>query len=83
MVDGSSRVGRSRKILLPLVAPASSRPPCSSSSRAGTSFIFAYVLLNDQSKLDDHRLALGLLRHEPADRMGRVMAGSILAAIRS
>ena len=50
MVDGSSRVGAFFRILLPLVAPGLVATSVFVFITSWNEFIFAYVLLNDQSK---------------------------------
>ena len=50
MVDGSSRLGAFVRILLPLVAPGLVATSVFAFITAWNEFIFAYVLLNDQSK---------------------------------
>jgi N,N'-diacetylchitobiose transport system permease protein len=50
MVDGSSRLGAFVRILLPLVAPGLVATSVFVFITSWNEFIFAYVLLNDQSK---------------------------------
>ncbi len=50
MVDGSSRLGAFVRILLPLVAPGLVATSIFAFITAWNEFIFAYVLMNDQSK---------------------------------
>jgi N,N'-diacetylchitobiose transport system permease protein len=81
MVDGSSRVGAFTKILLPLVAPGLVATAVFVFITSWNEFIFAYVLLNDQSK---QTLTVWLSDFYGTSRQvdwGGLMAGSILAAI--
>ena len=81
MVDGSTRLGVFVKILLPLMGPGSSRRRCSRSSRRWNEYIFARVLLNDQSKQTVTvwlSYFLGTSRHTD---WGALMAASTLTAI--
>ena len=71
MVDGSSRLGAFVRILLPLVAPGLVATSVFVFITSWNEYIFANVLLTDQSKQTRHRLALVLLRHEPEHRLGR------------
>ena len=81
MVDGSSRVGAFTKILLPLVAPGLVATAVFVFITSWNEFIFAYVLLNDQSK---QTITVWLSDFYGTSRQidwGGLMAGSILAAI--
>jgi N,N'-diacetylchitobiose transport system permease protein len=81
MVDGSSRVGAFTKILLPLVAPGLVATAVFVFVTSWNEFIFAYVLLNDQSK---QTITVWLSDFYGTSRQidwGGLMAGSILAAI--
>lgn len=81
MVDGSSRLGAFVRILLPLVAPGLVATSIFAFITAWNEFIFAYVLLNDQSKQTVTvwlSYFLGTSRHVD---WGALMAGSTLIAI--
>jgi N,N'-diacetylchitobiose transport system permease protein len=81
MVDGSSRVGAFFRILLPLVAPGLVATSVFVFITSWNEFIFAYVLLNDQSK---QTITVWLSEFYGTSRQvdwGGLMAGSILAAI--
>jgi N,N'-diacetylchitobiose transport system permease protein len=81
MVDGSSRVGAFTRILLPLVAPGLVATAVFVFVTSWNEFIFAYVLLNDQSK---QTITVWLSEFYGTSRQidwGGLMAGSILAAI--
>ena len=71
MVDGSSRVGAFVRILLPLVAPGLVATSVFAFITSWNEYIFASVLLSDQSQQTRHGLALVLLRDEPRHRLGR------------
>jgi N,N'-diacetylchitobiose transport system permease protein len=81
MVDGSSRMGAFCRILLPLVAPGLVATSVFVFVTSWNEFIFAYVLLNDQSK---QTITVWLSAFYGTSRQvdwGGLMAGSILAAI--
>ena len=71
MVDGSSRLGAFVRILLPLVAPGLVATSVFAFIQAWNEYIFASVLLTDQTNHTRHGLALVLLRHEPEHGLGR------------
>ena len=71
MVDGSSRLGAFFRILLPLVAPGLVATSVFVFITSWNEFIFAYVLLNDQSKQTITVWLSDVLRDEPAGRLGR------------
>ena len=81
MVDGSSRVGAFTKILLPLVAPGLVATAVFVFVTSWNEFIFAYVLLNDQSKQTITVWLSAFYGTSRAVDWGGLMAGSILAAI--
>jgi N,N'-diacetylchitobiose transport system permease protein len=81
MVDGSSRVGAFVRILLPLVAPGLVATSVFVFITSWNEFVFAYVLLNDQSK---QTITVWLSQFYGTSRQvdwGGLMAGSVLAAI--
>jgi N,N'-diacetylchitobiose transport system permease protein len=81
MVDGSSRLGAFMRILLPLVAPGLVATSIFAFITAWNEFIFAYVLLNDQSK---QTATVWLSYFYGTSRnvdWGGLMAGSTLIAI--
>jgi N,N'-diacetylchitobiose transport system permease protein len=81
MVDGSSRLGAFLRILLPLVAPGLVATAVFVFITSWNEFIFAYVLLSDQSK---QTLTVWLSQFYGTSRQvdwGGLMAGSVLAAI--
>jgi N,N'-diacetylchitobiose transport system permease protein len=81
MVDGSSRLGAFVRILLPLVAPGLVATSVFVFITSWNEFIFAYVLLNDQSK---QTVTVWLSYFYGTSRQvdwGGLMAGSVLAAI--
>ena len=81
MVDGSSRIGAFIKILLPLVAPGLVATAVFVFITSWNEFIFAYVLLSDQSK---QTITVWLAYFYGTSRnvdWGGLMAGSVLAAI--
>jgi N,N'-diacetylchitobiose transport system permease protein len=81
MVDGSSRVGAFSRILLPLVAPGLVATSVFVFITSWNEFIFAYVLLSDQSK---QTITVWLSQFYGTSRQidwGGLMAGSLLAAI--
>jgi len=81
MVDGSSRMGAFFKILLPLVAPGLVATSVFVFITSWNEFIFAYVLLSDQSR---QTLTVWLSAYYGTSRQvdwGGLMAGSILASI--
>ena len=71
MVDGSSRLGAFMRILLPLVAPGLVATSIFAFITTWNEYIFARILLNDQSKQTADRLALVLHRDEPEHGLGR------------
>jgi N,N'-diacetylchitobiose transport system permease protein len=81
MVDGSSRLGAFFRILLPLVAPGLVATAVFVFITSWNEFIFAYVLLSDQSK---QTITVWLSAYYGTSRevdWGGLMAGSVLAAI--
>ncbi len=81
MVDGSSRLGAFVRILLPLVSPGLVATSVFVFITSWNEFIFAYVLLNDQSK---QTVTVWLSYFYGTSRQvdwGGLMAGSVLAAI--
>jgi N,N'-diacetylchitobiose transport system permease protein len=81
MVDGSSRLGAFVRILLPLVAPGLVATSVFVFITSWNEFIFAYVLLSDQSK---QTVTVWLSAFYGTSRQidwGGLMAGSVLAAI--
>jgi N,N'-diacetylchitobiose transport system permease protein len=81
MVDGNTRVGAFVKILLPLIAPGLVATAVFSFITSWNEYIFARVLLNDQSKQTVTvwlSYFLGTSKHTD---WGALMAGSTLAAI--
>jgi N,N'-diacetylchitobiose transport system permease protein len=81
MVDGSSRVGAFVRILLPLVAPGLVATSVFVFVTSWNEFIFAYVLLSDQSK---QTVTVWLSAFYGTSRQvdwGGLMAGSVLTAI--
>jgi N,N'-diacetylchitobiose transport system permease protein len=81
MVDGSSRLGAFVRILLPLVAPGLVATSVFVFITSWNEFIFAYVLLNDQSK---QTVTVWLSYFYGTSRQvdwGGLMAGSTLTAI--
>jgi N,N'-diacetylchitobiose transport system permease protein len=81
MVDGSSRLGAFFRILLPLVAPGLVATSVFVFITSWNEFIFAYVLLNDQSR---QTVTVWLSEFYGTSRQvdwGGLMAGSVLAAI--
>ncbi len=81
MVDGSSRAGAFVRILLPLVAPGLVATSVFVFITSWNEFIFAYVLLSDQSK---QTLTVWLSAFYGTSRQvdwGGLMAGSVLASI--
>jgi N,N'-diacetylchitobiose transport system permease protein len=81
MVDGSSRLGAFVKILLPLVAPGLVATSIFAFITSWNEYIFARILLNDQSKQTVTvwlSYFLGTSRHTD---WGALMAGSTLTAI--
>ncbi len=81
MVDGSSRLGAFVRILLPLVAPGLVATSVFVFITSWNEFIFAYVLLSDQSK---QTVTVWLSSFYGTSRQvdwGGLMAGSVLAAI--
>jgi N,N'-diacetylchitobiose transport system permease protein len=81
MVDGSSRLGAFVRILLPLVAPGLVATSVFAFITSWNEFIFAYVLLNDQSK---QTVTVWLSYFYGTSRevdWGGLMAGSTLTAI--
>jgi N,N'-diacetylchitobiose transport system permease protein len=81
MVDGSSRLGAFVRILLPLVAPGLVATSVFAFITAWNEFIFAYVLLNDQSK---QTATVWLSYFYGTSRnvdWGGLMAGSTLIAV--
>jgi N,N'-diacetylchitobiose transport system permease protein len=81
MVDGSSRLGAFLRILLPLVAPGLVATSVFAFITSWNEFIFAYVLLNDQSK---QTVTVWLSYFYGTSRQvdwGGLMAGSTLTAI--
>ena len=75
MVDGSSRLGAFFRILLPLVAPGLVATSVFVFITSWNEFIFAYVLLNDQSKQTITVWLSRVLRDEPPGRLGRADGG--------
>ena len=81
MVDGLTRVGAFTKILLPLVAPGLVATAVFVFITSWNEFIFAYVLLNDQSK---QTITVWLSYFYGSSRhtdWGALMAASTLTAI--
>jgi N,N'-diacetylchitobiose transport system permease protein len=81
MVDGSSRVGAFVRILLPLVAPGLVATAIFAFITAWNEYIFAYVILNDQSR---QTLTIWLASFYGTSRStdwGALMAASTLTAL--
>jgi N,N'-diacetylchitobiose transport system permease protein len=81
MVDGSSRVGAFVRILLPLVAPGLVATAIFAFITAWNEYIFAYVILSDQSK---QTLTIWLASFYGTSRStdwGALMAASTLTAL--
>ncbi len=81
MVDGSTRLGAFMRILLPLVAPGLVATSVFAFITSWNEYIFARILLNDQSKQTVTvwlSYFLGTSRHQD---WGALMAGSTLTAI--
>jgi N,N'-diacetylchitobiose transport system permease protein len=81
MVDGSSRVGAFVRILLPLVAPGLVATAVFAFITAWNEYIFAYVILNDQSR---QTLTVWLASFYGTSRStdwGALMAASTLTAL--
>jgi N,N'-diacetylchitobiose transport system permease protein len=81
MVDGSTRLGAFIRILLPLVAPGLVATSVFAFITSWNEYIFARILLNDQSKQTVTvwlSYFLGSSRHTD---WGALMAGSTLTAI--
>jgi N,N'-diacetylchitobiose transport system permease protein len=81
MVDGSSRVGAFVRILLPLVAPGLVATAIFAFITAWNEYIFAYVILNDQSR---QTLTVWLASFYGTSRStdwGALMAASTLTAL--
>jgi N,N'-diacetylchitobiose transport system permease protein len=81
MVDGSTRLGAFTRILLPLVAPGLVATSVFAFITSWNEYIFARILLNDQSKQTVTvwlSYFLGTSRHQD---WGALMAGSTLTAI--
>ena len=81
MVDGSTRLGAFIRILLPLVAPGLVATSVFAFITSWNEYIFARILLNDQSKQTVTvwlSYFLGTSRHQD---WGALMAGSTLTAI--
>jgi N,N'-diacetylchitobiose transport system permease protein len=81
MVDGSTRLGAFVRILLPLVAPGLVATSVFAFITSWNEFIFAYVLLNDQSK---QTVTVWLSYFYGTSRnvdWGGLMAGATLTAI--
>jgi N,N'-diacetylchitobiose transport system permease protein len=81
MVDGSTRLGAFTRILLPLVAPGLVATSVFAFITSWNEYIFARILLNDQSKQTLTvwlSYFLGTSRHQD---WGALMAGSSLTAI--
>jgi N,N'-diacetylchitobiose transport system permease protein len=81
MVDGSSRLGAFVRILLPLVAPGLVATSVFAFITAWNEFIFAYVLMNDQSKQTATVWLSYFLGTSRNIDWGGLMAGSTLIAI--
>jgi N,N'-diacetylchitobiose transport system permease protein len=81
MVDGSSRLGAFVRILLPLIAPGLVATSIFVFITAWNEFIFAYVLLNDQSKQTATVWLSYFLGTSRNIDWGGLMAGSTLIAI--
>jgi N,N'-diacetylchitobiose transport system permease protein len=81
MVDGSSRLGAFVRILLPLVAPGLVATSIFAFITAWNEFIFAYVLMNDQSKQTATVWLSYFLGTSRNIDWGGLMAGSTLIAI--
>jgi N,N'-diacetylchitobiose transport system permease protein len=81
MVDGSSRLGAFVRILLPLVVPGLVATSIFAFITAWNEFIFAYVLLNDQSKQTATVWLSYFYGTSRNTDWGGLMAGSTLIAI--
>lgn len=81
MVDGSSRLGAFVRILLPLVAPGLVATSVFAFITAWNEFIFAYVLMSDQSKQTATVWLSYFLGTSRNIDWGGLMAGSTLIAI--
>jgi N,N'-diacetylchitobiose transport system permease protein len=81
MVDGSSRLGAFVRILLPLVAPGLVATSVFAFITAWNEFIFAYVLLNDQSKQTATVWLSYFYGTSRSVDWGGLMAGSTMIAI--
>jgi N,N'-diacetylchitobiose transport system permease protein len=81
MVDGSSRLGAFVRILLPLVAPGLVATSVFAFITAWNEFIFAYVLMNDQSKQTATVWLSYFYGTSRSIDWGGLMAGSTMIAI--
>jgi N,N'-diacetylchitobiose transport system permease protein len=81
MVDGSTRLGAFIRILLPLVAPGLVATSVFAFITCWNEYIFARILLNDQSKQTVTVWLSYFLGSSKHTDWGALMAGSTLAAI--
>ena len=81
MVDGSTRLGAFIRILLPLVAPGLVATSVFAFITSWNEYIFARILLNDQSKQTVTVWLSYFLGSSKYTDWGALMAGSTLAAI--
>jgi N,N'-diacetylchitobiose transport system permease protein len=81
MVDGSTRFGAFAKILLPLVAPGLVATSVFAFITSWNEYIFARILLNDQSKQTVTVWLSFFLGTSRDQNWGALMAGSTLTAI--
>jgi len=81
MVDGSSRLGAFVRILLPLIAPGLVATSVFAFITSWNEYIFARVLLNDQSKQTVTVWLSYFLGSSKHTDWGALMAGSTLTAI--
>jgi len=81
MVDGNSRLGAFTRILLPLIAPGLVATSVFAFINSWNEYIFARVLLNDQSKQTITVWLSYFLGSSKHTDWGALMAGSTLTAI--
>lgn len=80
MVDGCSRMGAFRRVILPLLAPGLAAASIFALITAWNEYLFAYVLMQDNEKYTLNVWLMNFTTDQGTD-YGALMAGSVIIAI--
>lgn len=80
MVDGCTRLGAFRRIVLPLLAPGLAASAVFALITAWNEYLFAYVLLQDNDKYTLNVWLMNFTTDRGTD-YGALMAGSVIVAV--